>query len=101
GAGMNKRGARDREWVMGVSPGGSYCRDVLEASRLPDRYALLGVPLRLTLGYPASAGPDASADPEMRVEGGRWRDGFSPQTQADWAAAFGALALCKPFVQAG
>src|SRR5262249_19178792 len=100
-SGINNLAELDLELIMGVSPRGSYCRDVLEASRLTDLYALLGVPLRLTLGYPASAGPDASADPELRVEGGRWRDGFSPQTQADWAAAFGALALCKPFVQAG
>jgi hypothetical protein len=92
--------ALDVELVMGVTPRGSYCRDMLEASRLLDLYALLGVPLRVTLGYPSAEQSDPEADPEMRVDAGRWGDGFTPQTQGDWAAAFTALALCKPPVQA-
>ncbi len=99
-SGINNLAALDVEVVMGVTPRGSYCRDVLEASRLLDLYALLGVPLRVTLGYPAAAGTDPLADPELRIDAGRWHDGFSAATQADWATAFGALAACKPFVQA-
>jgi hypothetical protein len=91
--------ALDVELVMGPDPRGSYCRDLLEASRLLDLYALLGVPLRVTLGYPAAEGADHDADPEMTVGGGRWRDGYTPAVQAAWAEAFAALALCKPFVQ--
>ena len=91
--------ALDLELVMGVAPRGSYCRDLLEASRLLELYALLGVPLRVTLGYPSASSPDPDADPELRVDGGRWRGGFDPATQAEWAGAFGALALCKPSVQ--
>jgi hypothetical protein len=60
---------------------------------------LLGLPLRVTLGYPSSARPDPLADPEMRLDAGRWQQGFTPQVQGEWAAQFGALALCKPFVQ--
>jgi hypothetical protein len=92
--------ALDLELVMGVSPRGSYCRDLLEASRLLDLYSLLGVPLAVTLGYPSAEGPDPVADPELVVGAGRWRDGLSPATQADWAAAFTALAVAKPYVQA-
>jgi len=62
--------ALDLELVMGVTPRGSYCRDLLELSRLLDLYALLGVPLRVTLGYPSDERPDPDADPELRVEGG-------------------------------
>jgi hypothetical protein len=91
--------ALDVELVMGITPRGSYCRDVLEASRLLDLYALLGVPLRVTLGYPSQSGPDPEADPELRVGYGRWRNGFTPPVQAEWAEAFAALAVCKPFVQ--
>src|SRR5262249_25506521 len=91
--------ALDVEMVMGVTPRGSYCRDVLEASRLLDMYALLGVGLRVTLGYPSDDRPDFDADPEMRVDAGRWGDAFAPATQADWADTFAALALCKPPVQ--
>ena len=36
----------------------------------------------------------------MSVGAGRWRGGFTPQTQAEWAADFASLALCKPYVQA-
>ena len=99
-SGINNLAALDLELVMGAGPRGSYCRDVLEASSLMDLYALLGVPLRLTLGYPAAATADPLADPELSVGAGRWHDGFTPQTQADWATTLGALALCKPFVQA-
>jgi GH35 family endo-1,4-beta-xylanase len=91
--------ALEVELVMGVTPRGSYCRDLLEISRLLDLYALLGVPLRVTLGYPASAQPDTNADPDLHVEGGHWSSGFSPDVQAAWAADVAALVLCKPYVQ--
>jgi hypothetical protein len=91
--------ALDIEVVMGLTPRGSYCRDLLEASRILDLYALLGVPLRVTLGYPSDEAADDDADPELRVDGGRWRGGFTPEVQADWAEWFPALALCKPYVQ--
>jgi hypothetical protein len=91
--------ALDVELVMGVTPRGSYCRDLLEVSRLLDLYALLGVHLRVTLGYPSSGQSDADADPELRVEGGHWGEGFTPEMQAAWVADVTALALCKPYVQ--
>jgi hypothetical protein len=92
--------ALDVELIMGVTPRGSYCRDLLDTSRMLDLYALLGVPLRITLAYPSAGGSDSRADPEQRVAAGHWRDGFSEETQAAWARSYGALALCKPYVQA-
>jgi hypothetical protein len=91
--------ALDLELVLGPSPRGSYCRDTLESSRLLDLYALLGVPLHVTLGYPSAGGADALADAEMTVNGGRWHGGFTAEVQGDWATAFAALALCKPAVR--
>jgi hypothetical protein len=91
--------ALDLEVVMGVTPRGSYARDLLELSRLLDLYALLGVPLQVTLGYPSSSSSDLAADSEMVAAAGYWRDGFTPDEQADWATAFGSLALCKPYVR--
>jgi hypothetical protein len=91
--------ALDIELVMGIHPRGSYCRDLLEGSRLLDFYATLGVPLQVTLGYPAADGLDPEADPELQCAAGQWGERFSDAAQADWAAAFAALALCKPFVQ--
>lgn len=89
----------DLELVMGVMPRGSYCRDLLEISRVLDLYALLGVPLRVTLGYPSSVQADADADPDLHVEGGHWSNGFTADIQAAWAASVTALVLCKPYVQ--
>jgi hypothetical protein len=97
-AGLNLA-ALDVELVMGLTPRGSYCRDLLDTSRLIDLYALLGVPLRITLGYPSSDGPDPDADPDYRIDAGRWRGLLAPEAQADWADAFAGLALCKPSVQ--
>jgi hypothetical protein len=98
-SGLNNLAALDVELLLGVTTRGSYVRDVLEVSRILDLYALLGVPLRVTLGYPAAKNNDAKADPELQPEAGHWRNGFNPAVQAECAAAFGALALCKPYVQ--
>jgi hypothetical protein len=89
----------DLELVMGVSPRGSYCRDLLETSRLLDLYSLLGTAIQVTLGYPSASGPDPSADATLHVGGGHWRGGFTPAGQADWAAAFTTLVVSKPYVQ--
>jgi len=97
-SGLNLAGL-NLEVVMGVDGRGSYCRDMLELSRLLDLYALLGVPLHVTLGYPTASGVDSEADPELRVGAGYWRGGFTPEVQAEWARAFTSLALCKPYVQ--
>jgi hypothetical protein len=90
----------DLEVVMGIKPRGSYCRDTLDLSRILDLYALLGVPLQVTLGYPSEAAPGAQGDPDQRPGAGWWRGGYSPEAQADWAGVFAGLALCKPFVRA-
>ncbi|HXG08195.1 MAG TPA: endo-1,4-beta-xylanase [Gemmataceae bacterium] len=92
--------ALDIEIIMGVAPRGSYCRDLLETWRMLNLYVLLGVPLRVTLGYPAAKAPDPRADPDQCVVTGHWHGGYSPAIQADWASDFAALALCRPQVQA-
>ena len=97
-SGLNLAGL-NVELVMGVSPRGTYCHDLLDISRMIDWYSLLGVPLQITLGFPSHAGKDEHASKELSVNAGRWRDGFNPLTQADWAEQFTALALCKPAVR--
>lgn len=91
--------ALDLELILGVSPRGSYCRDPLEVSRLLDLYAKLGMPLQVTLGYPSAPSKEGLADPDLRAGAGHWRSGFSPEVQAEWAAAFAGLCLCKPYVR--
>jgi Glycosyl hydrolase family 10 len=94
-----KLAALELEFALAISPRGSYCRDLLETSRVLDLYALLGVPIQTTLAYPSSAQAPELADPDQRVNLGHWRGGYFEETQADWASACGALALCKPYVR--
>lgn len=85
---------------MGVAPRGSDYRDRLDASRLLDLYAVLGLPIRVSLGCPSHTGADARADADLLVD---WQSGtneWTPAVQADWASRFANLALCKPYVQA-
>lgn len=91
--------ALDIEVVMGVAPRGSYCRDLLDFSRMLDLYALLSVPLQVTLAYPASAEEDDRGDAALAVAAGHWRSPITAQTQAEWTAGYAALALCKPYVR--
>ncbi|MFM7150359.1 MAG: hypothetical protein ACKO23_10995, partial [Gemmataceae bacterium] len=87
------------EVIMGVRGRGTYCRDISDLFQLLQLYALLGVPLNITLGYPSSDGFDPLADPEMTAGAGWWKGGYDTQSQSDWAKAFGTLALSKPFVK--
>ncbi len=66
--------ALDLELSMGLSPRGSYCRDLLEISRLLDLYTLLGVPLRVTLAYPSATGltTGGPGNQALRRALGRW-----------------------------
>jgi hypothetical protein len=91
--------ALDVELLMGLMPRGSYCRDLLEVSRILDLYAVLGTPLQVTLGYPAQTGDDARSEAGLAVDAGHWQAGLNPQGQADWAAAVAELALAKPYVR--
>ncbi len=91
--------ALDLEIVGGVTPRGSFLRDLLDSSRLFDLYAPLGVPIQLTLGYPAAMTPDRLADPDLHVGGGSWPGGFTPEGQADWLTQILSLALCKPYIR--
>lgn len=97
-SGLNLAGL-DIEIVMGVMPYGSYCRDLLETSRVIDLYTLLGVPLRVTMACPSSANADEKAISALQVNAGHWRSAYSPENQAEWAALYTALALCKPSVR--
>lgn len=95
-----KPAALDLELVMGVRSRGSYCRDLLDTSRLLDRYGDLGPPLRISLGYPSAITADDDADLELCGQAGHWHSGIDETSQAEWAVAFAELALCKPYVEA-
>ncbi len=86
------------EIVMGVAQRGSYCRDLLELSRLLDSFAVLSAPLHITMAAPSAEGPDPLAEPGLTAGFGSWEGGFTPQFQSEWASKFVGVALSKPYV---
>lgn len=84
---------------MGVPAPGLAARDLMAFSAMLDQYAALDRPIALTaVGAPARP-IDAPDDDNPKLSGGAWRQPWSDRAQADWAGAFLAVALAKPFVQ--
>lgn len=88
------------EVAPGYSAPGSHLRDLFEFSRLLDLYSLLNVPLHIWMAAPSADGPDASADPDVRVEPWQWPRPVDESRQTDLAARWIALAVAKPYVRA-
>lgn len=61
--------------------------------------AALGATLQVSPAYLSAAGTDALADWKLSASAGHWKGGYTPATQADWAADFAGLAIGKPFVK--
>ena len=76
---------------MGDGHSGRSVRDLMEISRMVDRYFLLDVPILISrLGVPDQA----------ELDGGRWRErDWNPETQAKWAARAVLLLIAKRHVQ--
>jgi hypothetical protein len=89
----------DLEILMGIGGRGSYARDLLEVSRILDVYALLSLPIRVTLACPSALAADPQADQAYPVESRGSDPDWSPAVQGQWAEQFGALAVCKPYVE--
>ena len=87
------------EIAPGFGPPGSHVRDLLEFSRLLDLYALLNLPLHVTLAIPSASGADPKARESARVESTQWPEPPTEARQADWAERWIALAVAKPFVR--
>jgi len=90
--------------VLEIAPGysapGSGLRDLFDFSRLLDLYALINLPLYVTVAVPSSTAPDPKADPSVKIEPGDWAPELDEAFQAHWAASFISLAVAKPFVRA-
>lgn len=89
------------EFRNATTPRGSLPRDLLDASRALDMFSLLGLPIEVLLSHPASTKPDPPASEHQEaIWTPAWRNGPTPEEQADWGASLAALALCKPQVRA-
>jgi len=93
-------GAVDLEIAMGSQPRASWTRDLLETCRILDLFGLLGLPLEVTMSVPSSTAADpAAASLGQSITAGPGSGPPTPQQQADWAAGFASLAMCKPHVR--
>ena len=97
---------------MGQNLPGRSTRDAMAASHLLDRLAALDKPIAITaMGAPSrfvasahvedDSGPTEDDDvpaPQTMADAGAWHSPWSPESQAEWVATFGAIAAGKPFV---
>ncbi len=88
------------EVSAGYSAPGSHLRDLFEFSRLLDLYALLNLPLYVTIALPSSEEADPMIREGAAVEPGQWATPPDETSQEGMAAAWVALAAAKPFVRA-
>ena len=79
------------ELNIGYSPGGTLPRDVLELSRLIDRWSTLGVPLVALLSSPSSAIDDAQARSKAAVI----TPGVTANSQAAWLKPWLEMLVAK------
>ena len=92
-------GAIGLELAMGYEKDASYSRDLLEISEMLDRYAMLGVPLHVSLAAPSGWSADDMASSGWSYGWGTWHGGWNEQTHADWLEQTIRLVTCKPYVQ--
>jgi hypothetical protein len=84
---------------FGYSPGGSQVRDVLEFSRLLDRWSLLGLPLLVMLTLPSSSAADPLARSPAQPLPYAAAGGATPESQREWIEQFVPMLLAKQPVQ--
>jgi hypothetical protein len=80
---------------VGYHPGGSYPRDVLELSQLVDAWAVLGLPLHVTLTIPSGSSPDPQARSECQPLSTAYASGWTTKIQQNWTELYLPLLLSK------
>ncbi len=74
----------DLELFLSSTPRGSYCRDLLETSRVLDLFGLLGVPIQVGMAYPSELSPDPLADSIERGDQAGFYGEITPRAQGKW-----------------
>ena len=78
-----------------------YCWDMLEISRILDRFASLGKEIHITeLGTPSAMGPDLNAMIKEGNDVGLWHNEWNERTQADWVEQFYRICMSRPAITA-
>jgi hypothetical protein len=86
------------EVAPGYDPWGGPRREVFEFSRLLDLYALIDLPLHVSIAAPSATAPAGTAGRLAQVNPTAWPTPPDEASQRDWAARWFALAAAKPFV---
>jgi hypothetical protein len=87
------------EIAPGFSSPGSLMRDLFEFSRLLDLYALINLPIHVTISIPSGSEPLPSSPDSAAVEPHQWPAEPDELHQREWAAGWVALAVAKPYVR--
>ena len=87
------------ELNLGYQPGGSQPRELLDFSRLIDRWSCLGLPLVISLTIPSDNGADPRAQSPAKVVPSATPGQVSVASQSVWVAELAALLLSKQTVQ--
>ncbi|MBL4697268.1 MAG: endo-1,4-beta-xylanase [Phycisphaerales bacterium] len=84
---------------MGSYQPGLCTRDLMAFSTMLDQYAMLDRPIAIS-AFGVPSGPlTTRQDPENLSQPGYWRQHWTPQAQAQWLSAYGAVALSKPYIE--
>jgi hypothetical protein len=86
------------EVALGYDPWGSPVRELLEFSRLLDLFALVNLPLHISLALPAQAVTPERSD-LATAPAGAWPRPPDEALQREWAERWVTLAASKPFVR--
>jgi hypothetical protein len=89
----------DLELSIGYFPNGSHHHDMLDMSKLIDKWSMLNLPLHLTLAFPSDDTVVNERDKSIsRVQASQWKTGWSEAAQAEWLELYLPLLLAKPAV---
>lgn len=83
------------EMNVGYWPDGSLCRDLLDTSRRMDQWAMLGLPIHVSVCVPSDSGVDPLAQYGNAVQFRQW----DARLQRNWVGRFIPLMIAKPYVQ--
>jgi hypothetical protein len=86
-----------------IAPGflgaGSVMRSLSDYSRLLDTFALVNLPLHVTLVLPSSDAADSAADPNAKLDPSQWPRVPDEALQREFAERWLPLTVAKPFVR--
>ncbi|MDZ4689180.1 MAG: endo-1,4-beta-xylanase [Planctomycetaceae bacterium] len=86
------------EIATGYHPRGTPYRDLLDFSRLIDAWAVLGVPLHVTLAAPSGPDIDPQAMSDLETDPRAWPTTCDEAQQASWVDGCLPLLMAKPAV---